>query len=137
VTPWQILGVPPASSREDAERAYRQRMKRAHPDAGGSIAEAAALNDAIAWVRRRSLGAPAASQVPPVPPPWRSGPGSAAQPVRATSITRRRPAVRPAAVAATVLGLLAVAIVVANWETLLLATATLLAVGIIATGFRG
>ena len=38
------LGVWPGASRAEIERAYRTKMKRAHPDHGGSAAQAAALN---------------------------------------------------------------------------------------------
>jgi hypothetical protein len=41
-----MLGVPLNASRGDIERAYREKMKRAHPDHGGSHARAAALNQA-------------------------------------------------------------------------------------------
>lgn len=36
----------------DAEAAWRERMRRVHPDAGGTTAEAAALNAAIAEARK-------------------------------------------------------------------------------------
>jgi len=45
-TCWSILGVRPGSSREDVERAYRDKAKRAHPDHGGSDAAMAELNRA-------------------------------------------------------------------------------------------
>ncbi|MGA8172857.1 MAG: hypothetical protein WB816_18785 [Methylocystis sp.] len=38
------LGVRLGASRAEIERAYRAKMKRAHPDHGGSVARAAALN---------------------------------------------------------------------------------------------
>lgn len=40
------LGVGPAASKREIERAYRTQMKRAHPDHGGSVERAAALNAA-------------------------------------------------------------------------------------------
>ncbi len=40
------LGVRLGASRAEIERAYRTKMKRAHPDHGGSVARAAALNQA-------------------------------------------------------------------------------------------
>lgn len=43
---WDVLGLRPGASREDVERAYRERAKRAHPDAGGSHAAMAELNTA-------------------------------------------------------------------------------------------
>lgn len=44
-----VLGDP--QTRDQAEAAYRERMRTAHPDAGGSHAAAAALNGAIARAR--------------------------------------------------------------------------------------
>ena len=41
-----VLGVGPAASKREIERAYRTQMKRAHPDHGGSVERAAALNAA-------------------------------------------------------------------------------------------
>lgn len=41
-----VLGVSAAASRREIERAYRSQMKRAHPDHGGSVERAAALNAA-------------------------------------------------------------------------------------------
>jgi len=35
-TCWDVLGLKPGSSRADVERAYRDKAKTAHPDAGGS-----------------------------------------------------------------------------------------------------
>lgn len=48
------LGEP--SSLAEAEANYRARMRRAHPDAGGSDAEAARLNGAIARAREAFNG---------------------------------------------------------------------------------
>lgn len=45
-----LLGEPPTLAA--AEAAYRERMKAAHPDIGGSHAQAAALNAAIAEARK-------------------------------------------------------------------------------------
>lgn len=42
----QALGVSLSASRREIERAYKTQMKRAHPDHGGSVARAAALNAA-------------------------------------------------------------------------------------------
>ncbi len=41
-----VLGVSAMATRRDIERAYRAQMKRAHPDHGGSVESAAALNAA-------------------------------------------------------------------------------------------
>ena len=43
---YATLGVRPGASKAEIERAYRTKMKRAHPDHGGSVARAAALNQA-------------------------------------------------------------------------------------------
>lgn len=47
------LGVRLGASRAEIERAYRTKMKRAHPDHGGSVARAAALNMARDLLLRR------------------------------------------------------------------------------------
>jgi hypothetical protein len=41
-----VLGVSLTASKREIERAYRSQMKRAHPDHGGSVERAAALNAA-------------------------------------------------------------------------------------------
>jgi len=43
---WTELGVKPDASREEINRAYRDRAKKAHPDAGGSDAKMTKLNAA-------------------------------------------------------------------------------------------
>lgn len=48
-----VLGVAASASRRDIERAYRAQMKRAHPDHGGSVERAAALNAARDALLRR------------------------------------------------------------------------------------
>ena len=45
---WDILNVNPGSTRDQIEHAYREKAKRAHPDAGGSTDAMARLNDAKA-----------------------------------------------------------------------------------------
>jgi hypothetical protein len=46
-THWStVLGVPKAASREDIERAYRERAKATHPDVGGTAEAMAALTAA-------------------------------------------------------------------------------------------
>ena len=47
------LGVAASASRREIERAYRAQMKRAHPDHGGSVERAAALNAARDELMRR------------------------------------------------------------------------------------
>ena len=51
--PYETLGVRPDSPIEVAEAAYRALAKSAHPDAGGSPEQMAALNSAIEKVRNR------------------------------------------------------------------------------------
>jgi hypothetical protein len=43
---YALLGLPVGAGKPDIERAYRAKMKRAHPDHGGSVELAAALNQA-------------------------------------------------------------------------------------------
>ena len=47
-TLYDLLGMPEDASKEDCERAYRKRARRAHPDSGGSHYAMAELNRAIA-----------------------------------------------------------------------------------------
>tara|TARA_R110000868_G_scaffold37198_3_gene131835 strand:- start:360 stop:545 length:186 start_codon:yes stop_codon:yes gene_type:complete len=39
-----LLGLTPGFKQEDLERAYKRAIRAAHPDAGGSAAQAAAVN---------------------------------------------------------------------------------------------
>lgn len=48
-----VLGVSESATRREIERAYRSQMKRAHPDHGGSVERAAALNAARDALLRR------------------------------------------------------------------------------------
>jgi hypothetical protein len=41
-----MLGLPAGASRAEIEKAFRAKIKRAHPDHGGSVEQAAALNEA-------------------------------------------------------------------------------------------
>lgn len=43
---WEILGLRPGASSDDVTRAYRDKARKAHPDAGGSNAAMAELNRA-------------------------------------------------------------------------------------------
>lgn len=43
---WDILGLRPGASRDAIEKAYREKARRAHPDAGGSNHAMAELNRA-------------------------------------------------------------------------------------------
>lgn len=45
--PWhEYLGVPPNATEDQINRAYREKAKKFHPDAGGSVAKMASLNRA-------------------------------------------------------------------------------------------
>lgn len=46
VTYYDLLGVPPTADHQTIKTAYRARIKRAHPDAGGTAREAVALTRA-------------------------------------------------------------------------------------------
>lgn len=45
-SPWRVLGVKPNATREEVEATYRAKAKEVHPDAGGSTAAMAELNQA-------------------------------------------------------------------------------------------
>jgi hypothetical protein len=49
----RLLGLDEASTWEEVRRAYRTKIRRAHPDAGGSFEPAASLNDAMAVLARK------------------------------------------------------------------------------------
>lgn len=51
-SPFEILGVSPAASIDEIERAFRAAARKAHPDAGGSSARMAELNAARDQVLR-------------------------------------------------------------------------------------
>lgn len=53
--PYEVLGVAPTASDDDLKRAYRRRLREAHPDTGGSSAEFERVQQA--WQR---VGTPAA-----------------------------------------------------------------------------
>jgi hypothetical protein len=67
-----VLGLAPGAAASDVRAARRALAKRAHPDAGGSLAEMQALNDAAAAALREL----AAEEVVPVRPrtPRRTAP---------------------------------------------------------------
>lgn len=51
--PWhEVLGVDPRDSIAVIETMYKAKMKRAHPDLGGSVAQSQALNKAIELARQ-------------------------------------------------------------------------------------
>jgi len=49
--PFVILGVAPNSTREEVDRAYRDRARQVHPDIGGSNEEMAKVNAAYEAIR--------------------------------------------------------------------------------------
>jgi DnaJ-domain-containing protein 1 len=51
--PYEVLSVRPGSPREVVEASYRALAKMAHPDAGGSAEEMAALNAALEQIKQR------------------------------------------------------------------------------------
>lgn len=53
---WQVLGVEPAADLRDIKAAYRELIKQAHPDAGGSSDFAVRLNDAYHQALRERGG---------------------------------------------------------------------------------
>jgi len=53
--PYEVLGVSPTASDDELKRAYRLRLRQAHPDTGGSAAEFDAVQRA--WQR---VGTPSA-----------------------------------------------------------------------------
>ena len=53
--PYEVLGVAPTASDDDLKRAYRRRLRQAHPDTGGSSAEFDRVQQA--WQR---IGTPSA-----------------------------------------------------------------------------
>lgn len=48
-TPYEVLGVSPSVTEDELRRAYRQMLRRTHPDVGGSAAEFHAVQ--VAWER--------------------------------------------------------------------------------------
>ena len=48
-TPYEVLGVSSQASDEDLRRAYRKKLRKTHPDVGGSAAQFHAVQ--IAWER--------------------------------------------------------------------------------------
>lgn len=50
-SPFAVLGLDPGDDEEAIERAYRRRVKEAHPDHGGSVAEFVAVREAYAQLK--------------------------------------------------------------------------------------
>jgi hypothetical protein len=59
-----LLGLDESNTWADIRRAYRAKIRQAHPDAGGSFEPAASLNDAMAVLTRAF--APAGTMIEPV-----------------------------------------------------------------------
>jgi ferredoxin len=55
VSPFDVLDVPADADEDDVERAYRERVKEAHPDTGGSIAEFTLVRRAYRELADRDL----------------------------------------------------------------------------------
>ncbi|WP_020472414.1 J domain-containing protein [Zavarzinella formosa] len=53
--PWDVLGVKQGATPAEIEAAYREKAKKAHPDAGGSNDQMAKLNAARAELLRRPV----------------------------------------------------------------------------------
>ena len=53
--PWEVLGVKQGATAEEIEAAYREKAKKAHPDAGGSNEQMAQVNAARAALMGRKL----------------------------------------------------------------------------------
>lgn len=61
MNPYAVLGIAPTATPEEIRRAYRQRIRVAHPDCGGSVEIAAGINAARdmamarkGWISRAS-----------------------------------------------------------------------------------
>jgi hypothetical protein len=52
--PYEVLDIRPGAPLAVAEAAYKAKMRLAHPDSGGSIAEAKRLNTAIEKIRKEA-----------------------------------------------------------------------------------
>jgi hypothetical protein len=133
MTPWQVLGVPPGTPRDEAERAYRRRMRRAHPDAGGSSADAVELNRAMAWVRARPPAAAPDRRASPSAP-QAAATGRSRRPASDSELDRAKPQTWPISatwLAALLVAVAALVLLVACWELVLLAIATLLVLAIL------
>ena len=55
VSPFDVLDVPDDADADDVERAYRERVKEAHPDTGGSIEEFTLVRRAYRELAARDL----------------------------------------------------------------------------------
>lgn len=55
--PWQLLGIGPASSLNDARRAYYELARIVHPDRGGNAEDMRMLHDAYKWIYQQLAGA--------------------------------------------------------------------------------
>lgn len=55
--PWQLLGITPTSTINEARRAYYDLARIMHPDRGGNAEDMRALYDAYRWVYEQLIGA--------------------------------------------------------------------------------
>jgi curved DNA-binding protein CbpA len=82
--PYAVLGVPRGADDAQIHAAYRDAVRRTHPDAGGSAADFEAVQEAYEVLRdparRRAWGA-----TPPQPPPPRPGARPASADMRSAS----------------------------------------------------
>lgn len=60
-SPFAVLGLDPGADEEAIEQAYRRRVKEAHPDHGGSVAEFVEVREAYAQLRAGQPAMEAAS----------------------------------------------------------------------------
>jgi hypothetical protein len=56
IDPYELLGIRPDTDIEIAEAAYKAKVRKAHPDAGGSEEQMKKLNDAIEKIRKERNG---------------------------------------------------------------------------------
>jgi hypothetical protein len=52
IDPYELLGIRPDADIEIAEAAYKAKVRKAHPDAGGSAEQMTKLNEAIEQIRK-------------------------------------------------------------------------------------
>jgi len=52
LNPFKILGVSPNATKEEVQKAYREKAKKAHPDGGGSHEEMTKVNAAWEAIKR-------------------------------------------------------------------------------------
>ena len=84
IDPYRLLGISPHASENDKKSAYRNALRRSHPDTGGSAEEFAAVQRAWELISKEPTAPTGSSRVPPktassgwMPTP--ESPGSTAQ----------------------------------------------------------